>query len=78
MKTNPLIILIILTLSTLNAQLCAQGTAFTYQGRLNNGASLASGIYDLPFTIYDSNAGGNVVAGPLTNSPTYVSNGLFT
>jgi hypothetical protein len=32
----------------------AQGTAFTYQGRLNNGGSPASGLYDLRFTIYDS------------------------
>ena len=69
-------------LSTLNFQLStalAQGTAFTYQGRLNDGANPAHGSYDLRFTIYDSaNNTGTVVAGPLTNVPTAVSNGLFT
>jgi len=69
-------------LSTLNAQLStcsAQGTAFLYQGRLNDGGNPAGGIYDLRFTIYDStNIPGNVIAGPLTNSATAVSNGLFT
>lgn len=56
----------------------AQGTAFTYQGRLNDGANIADGIYDLRFAIYDASGGGNLVAGPLTNSATAVSNGLFT
>ena len=69
-------------LSTLNLQLStvlAQGTAFTYQGQLKDGGNPASGNYDLRFTIYDStNSPGNVIAGPLTNSATAVSNGLFT
>ena len=57
----------------------AQGTAFTYQGRLNDGANPAGGIYDLRFTIYDStNSPGALIAGPLTNTATAVSNGLFT
>jgi len=56
----------------------AQGTAFTYQGRLNDGTSPANGIYDLRFTIYDSPGGGLIVGGPLTNAPTGASNGLFT
>jgi hypothetical protein len=54
----------------------AQPTAFTYQGRLNNGTNPASGSYDFQFQIY--NAGSVVVAGPLTNAPVAVSNGLFT
>lgn len=56
----------------------AQGTAFTYQGRLDDNGSPASGIYDLRFTIYDSSGGPGVIAGPMTNSPVAVSNGLFT
>ena len=56
----------------------AQGTAFTYQGRLSDGSGPANGTYDLRFTIYDStNLPGVVIAGPLTNSTTVVSNGLF-
>jgi N-acetylneuraminic acid mutarotase len=59
--------------------LYAQGTAFTYQGRLTDGTNAANGIYDLRFTIYDStNNPGTVVAGSLTNSAVGVSNGLFT
>ena len=59
-------------------QVHAQGTAFTYQGRLSDGVSPAQGIYDLRFAIYDS-SGGGVQQGPtLTNSPTGVTNGLFT
>jgi hypothetical protein len=68
-------------LSTLSPQLStcfAQGTAFTYQGRLDDGANPASGIYDLRFAIHDSSGGPTVIAGPLTNPPTAISNGLFT
>ncbi len=70
-----------LVLSTLNFQLStsfAQGTAFTYQGRLNDDANPATGIYDLRFAIYDSLTAGNRQGGLLTNSAVSVSNGLFT
>jgi hypothetical protein len=56
----------------------AQGTAFTYQGRLDDGTNPAAGIYDLRFSIHDLPSGGSVVGGPVTNSATVVSNGLFT
>src|SRR5881396_3737572 len=59
-------------------QLHAQGTAFTYQGRLNDGAAPANGSYDLTFALFDVPSGGSALAGPLTNSATAVSNGLFT
>jgi N-acetylneuraminic acid mutarotase len=55
----------------------AQGTAFTYQGRLNDNGSPANGNYDLQFAIYADISGPNLIAGPLTNSPTVVSNGIF-
>ncbi|MDE3068171.1 MAG: tail fiber domain-containing protein [Verrucomicrobiota bacterium] len=58
--------------------LLAQGTAFTYQGRLDDNGAPAGGIYDLRFTIYDAPTNGNVVGNPLTNAATAVSNGLFT
>jgi trimeric autotransporter adhesin len=56
----------------------AQGTAFTYQGRLNDGSNPAGGTYDLRFSLYDSLGGGSQVGGVLTNAATSVSNGLFT
>jgi hypothetical protein len=68
-------------LSTLNSQLStlhAQGTAFTYQGRLNASGSPATGSYDLAFTLYTTNVTGSAIAGPVTNSATAVTNGLFT
>ncbi len=57
----------------------AQGTAFTYQGRLNDGAIPASGTYDLTFALFSGSSGaGGQVGGTLTHSPVNVSNGLFT
>lgn len=56
----------------------AQGTVFTYQGRLNSGANPASGVYDLRFAVVNDDNGGVPLGGWLTNSATGVSNGLFT
>src|SRR5215813_12172933 len=55
----------------------AQTTAFTYQGRLNDGANPANGIYDLVFLIYDAPTGPGIFAN-LFSYDTVVSNGLFT
>src|SRR5262245_2771062 len=56
----------------------AQGTAFTYQGRLTDNGAPANGTYDLQFAVYDALTNGNQVAGPFTNPTTEVSNGIFT
>lgn len=56
----------------------AQGTAFFYQGRLNDGGSPANAIYDLRFAIYDASTNGNAISYPITNLATVVSGGLFT
>ena len=56
----------------------AQGTAFTYQGRLNDGANPANGSYDLRFALYDAVSAGTQQGLGLTNFATPVSNGLFT
>lgn len=55
----------------------AQGTAFTYQGRLNDSGSPANGLYDIRVGLYGTNVGGTIVAGPIINSAVAVSNGLF-
>ncbi len=60
------------------AQLTAQPTTFTYQGRLLESGTPADGTYDMRFTLYDAVNNGNVVAGPRTNSSTVVVDGLFT
>ena len=54
----------------------AQTTAFTYQGQLNSSNIAVTGTYDFRFRVFDVNS--NVVAGPLTNAPVGVTNGLFT
>jgi trimeric autotransporter adhesin len=59
-------------------QAAAQGTAFTYQGQLQNNGSLASGTYNLQFSLYTANSGGSLVAGPVTNNSVLITNGLFT
>lgn len=57
----------------------AQGTAFMYQGHLNQGGTAANGQYDMLFTVYDvPNGPANVVGGPLTNTAVSVSNGTFS
>jgi len=72
---------LLLLLSTFNLQLStvlAQGTTFTYQGRLNDGASPANGLYDLRFELFDSSVDGNQISGSYTYHALGVTNGLFT
>ena len=57
---------------------CAQGTAFTFQGRLGDGPNAANGSYDLRFSLFANSSGAPQVGSTLTNAPTAVSNGLFT
>jgi hypothetical protein len=64
--------------SLLTNHAAAQGTAFSYQGRLNTASGPANGSYDLTFTLFNTNAGGILISGPVTNSSVGVSNGLFT
>ena len=53
------------------------GTAFTYQGRLNDGPNPASGVFDLRFALCDSSSGGSAL-GLTTNTALGITNGLFT
>src|SRR6185369_10283740 len=56
----------------------AQGTAFTYQGRLTDSAGPANGIYDFTFQLFDAATAGSSQGGPLTNSSVAATQGLFT
>ncbi len=76
-KTSKIAGLLALAL-TLNRGLHAQGTAFTYQGVLNDSGSPANGLYDIQFGAYDDPNTGNLLGGLVTNSAVQVSNGLFT
>jgi hypothetical protein len=56
----------------------AQGTAFTYQGRLNDSGQCANGQFDLQFELYGSAAGGTpLYASTTITSDVLVTNGLF-
>jgi hypothetical protein len=75
------ILFALVLLSALNSQLStvhAQGTAFTYQGQLQNNGSPASGTYNLTFTVFGTNTTGVPIAEPVTNNAVFVTNGLFT
>jgi hypothetical protein len=82
MKTKFNSLFIALALLACVDQAVAQGTAFTYQGRLQNNGSPASGIYNLTFTLFNTSSGtssgGSLVAGPVTNNAVVVTSGLFT
>ena len=67
-----------LALHGLTLAASAQGTAFTYQGRLLDNGAPANGLYDLRFELRDALVAGNPVGLALTNAPVAVSNGVFT
>ena len=58
--------------------LLAQGTAFTYQGRLATNGQPANGNYDFQFRLYDAATNGNQVPTIPLSPNIAVSNGLFT
>ena len=71
--------LLLALLAALNFQPSAQAqnTAFTYQGRLNDGASLANGNYEILFRPFGVFAGGSQLTIPNIRFVA-VTNGLFT
>jgi hypothetical protein len=77
-KLNTIVLAAICGLSTLTESIHAQGTAFTYQGRLNAAGAPADGVYDIAFSLFGTNTGGVAMAGPVTNTAVGVTNGLFT
>lgn len=58
------------------AGLCAQPTAFTYQGRLIDGDAPATGQYDLRFELFDAETDGTSL-GVFASPETQASSGLF-
>jgi len=56
----------------------AQGTQFTYQGRLNSGTNPANGSYDLTFAMFNGSSGAGQVGNTITNPATTVGSGMFT
>jgi hypothetical protein len=74
-------IITLLTLFALGSTLANAaplGTAFSYQGHLDDGSIPAQGIYDFRFAVYDAADSGAQSGNAITNSGVTVSKGLFT
>jgi trimeric autotransporter adhesin len=54
----------------------AQGTAFSYHGRLDVNGTPVEGTYDLTFALFSSSSGGTAVGSSLTNSSLSITGGL--
>lgn len=68
---------IALTLAAL-APALAQGTAFTYQGSLDNGGMPANGLFDLRFELFDAPTAGVVIGPVVCLDDVPVVAGVFT
>ena len=64
--------------AVIQTNVCAQGTAFSYQGRLQSGTNVANGSYDLTFSVWNNSLGPSQAGNTFTNAATSVMNGLFT
>ena len=67
-----------LGMASLAPDALAQGSAFTYQGRLADNARPANGSYDLAFSLFPSASGGSRIGAVLSFPSTPVTNGLFS
>lgn len=78
-KLNPLRLALALAAVLLCASaVCAQTTAFTYQGKLTDGGNPANGNYDLQFALFDSVSGGTQSGSTVSLTNVAVSGGVFT
>lgn len=55
-----------------------QSTVFTYQGNLSENNAPANGNFDLTFTLFDAETGGNQVGSTVPKTGIPVTNGKFT
>lgn len=55
-----------------------QDSAFTFQGKLNDGGTAANGNYDMAFRIFDAETGGNQIGSTVNVTNVAVVNGIFS
>jgi len=72
------ILMVILVLPVGGAQAAPLGSAFTYQGRLNDHGQVAEGVYDFQFKLFDAESGGIQVGVTVIKEDIPVTKGLFT
>jgi hypothetical protein len=78
MKTLSLNLLAFVILAFFASSVSAQTAAFTYQGRLTDGANQSpTATYDIKFDLYDMDVDGALI-GSVTNTAVFVNNGVFT
>src|SRR5437764_13504034 len=73
----PVALLSLLAFAGLAGGATPLGTTFSYQGRLADGGSPATGKYDLRFSLFDDKAAGIQIGATLTTNGVPVTNGLF-
>lgn len=56
----------------------AQTTKFNYQGKLNEGGTVATGTYSMKFSLYDADAAGTQIGSTITETSVAVTNGIFS
>jgi len=78
MKSSILLSISVYALALMSSRVFAQGTAFTYQGRLNDTGQPANGNYDFRFRLASDSLGNNYVGSAYFTNGVDVSNGLFT
>ena len=78
MKTKLKLHLLILALLSLSGFAHAQGTAIGYQGRLNDGARPATGLYDFNFKVFDVEAGSLALTNTVVRNAVPTTNGVFS
>jgi hypothetical protein len=59
-------------------RMCAQGSAFTYQGRLNTVEGLAQGVFDFTFALHAHPLSDTPIGSTVHVDTATVSNGLFS
>src|SRR5262245_20484443 len=79
MRTNSIASIIAVAATALSiGRAHAQSTAFTYQGRLQNGGAPATGVHDFRFRLFDAASGGSQVGVTQCIDNLAVNQGLFT
>lgn len=61
----------------LTSAAAAQTTTFTYQGKLSQSGSPASGTFDMQFKLFDSPIDGNQIGVTIVNDSVLVTDGIF-
>jgi hypothetical protein len=78
MKCTALLPTLLLLLAASAATAGPLGPAFTYQGELRDGGTLASGLYDLEVRLFDASTNGGEVASAIVLNDVPVAEGRFT